>query len=59
MTVRELLLKLSDMPLDAKVVTEGCDCFGDAEDVVLVEQSMKDHKNAYPPDIGDVLITRN
>ena len=34
LTVKELIGKLLNMPQDALVITEGCDCYGDAVDVI-------------------------
>lgn len=45
MNVRRLIRALEAMPAGAKVLTEGCDCHGDAAHVVLDE--------------GTVLITRS
>lgn len=44
LTVAELIAKLSEMPPDAKVQTEGCDCYGPAAGVQIED--------------GFVLITR-
>jgi len=46
MTVGELIIALQKMPNAAPVVTEGCDCDGDAFRVV------------HRPDSGDVYIER-
>jgi hypothetical protein len=35
-TVRELIAALSKMPQDAKVETEGCDCYGAARTVGMM-----------------------
>jgi hypothetical protein len=35
MTVKELIAELEKMPPDAEVLTEGCDCLGDAKAVTL------------------------
>ncbi len=35
MTVRELIQALHEMPYNAAVSTEGCDCYGDAAKVKL------------------------
>ena len=37
LTVRELIARLQTFPMDAKVQTEGCDCYGDACGAELVE----------------------
>jgi hypothetical protein len=36
MTVTQLIVALQQMPSDALVITEGCDCYGDAGSVELV-----------------------
>lgn len=36
LTVKELIEKLNAMPQDAVVITEGCDCNGQADGVELV-----------------------
>lgn len=46
LTVSELIEKLKQMPQDAPVWHEGCDCYGCADNVTLEED-------------GTVLITRN
>jgi hypothetical protein len=34
LTVKELIKQLQEMPQDAEVYTEGCDCYGDAAGVM-------------------------
>lgn len=38
MTVAQLLAELAKMPLDSEVVTEGCDCEGDASGCTLITE---------------------
>jgi hypothetical protein len=37
LTVTELIERLRRMPQSAEVITEGCDCYGDAVDVEFDE----------------------
>lgn len=49
MTVAELIAKLKQMPPDAQVETEGCDCIGQAEgvrrdgDCVLITRTVDEY----------------
>lgn len=52
-TIAELIEKLKKFPPDLHVATEGCDCLGDAFEVVLV----KGEDNDFNPD-DFVVITR-
>ena len=53
MTVKELISELQKHPDDAKVIIEGCDCYGDANGVEKFDSPI--YKS--PPE-GGVLITR-
>lgn len=41
MTVAELIEKLRALPPDAPVLADGCDCWGEAQDVRLVDYEGK------------------
>lgn len=51
LTVEELINLLADCPPDAKVLIEGCDCWGTAEGVISSDQYTHLGPNA-------VMITR-
>jgi hypothetical protein len=55
LTVGELIALLEKMPKDIVVLTEGCDCFGDADNVECKEGIRLEDGKKY----NYVLITRS
>lgn len=47
LTVEHLIEKLKTMPMDARVTTEGCDCFGPAATVELKDKKVLIGRGGY------------
>ena len=57
LTVGELIEKLKSVDASLPVVIEGCDCYGDAEDVVIKNYGTREAEEMKPI-TQYVLITR-